>query len=292
MQGGHVDESVALFRRALAAKRKSLGNAHPSVTVNLNNLANILSREKGELDEAEKLAREALALDRQIFGEKHGYVAASLDNLASILRLKGEFVEAERLARQALDVNRALFGAEHNSVALNLNNIGSVHQLNGDAAGAVPYFRQSLAMYGHLLGEKHTSYAVVSINLAKALRESGNVAEAEQIFRATASRLDSVKQRAPYINMEIGLGRLLTTRGQTDSARVMLERALVMARQRYGEQHWRTAEAKLALALNLAASGQAAKSDALLREASVVLEKERGQPQLAKEARLALARRS
>ncbi len=292
MQGGHVDESVALYRRALAAKRKSLGNAHPSVTVNLNNLANILSRDKGELDEAERLAREALALDRQIFGEKHGYVAASLDNLSSILRLKGEFVEAERLARHALDVNRALFGTEHNSIALNLNNIGSVHQLNGDPAGAVAYFRQSRDMYGRLLGETHTSYAVVSINLAKALRESGSIEEAEQIFRETATRLDSAKQPAPYINLQIGLGRLLTTRGRTDSARVMLVKALALTKLRYGEQHWRTAEAKLALGINLAASGQAARSDSLLREASVVLEKERGQPQLAREARLALARRS
>lgn len=291
LQGGHVDEAIALYRRALAAKRKTLGNKHPSVTVNLNNLANILSRDKGELDESEKLAREALALDRQIFGEKHGYVAASLDNLSSILRLKGEFVESERLARQALDVNRALFGTEHNAIALNLNNIGSVRQLSGDPAGAVPYFRQSLEMYGHLLGEQHNSYAVVSINLAKALRESGNLAEAERIFRATAARLDSSKQAATFINLQIGLGRLLTTRGQTDSARVMLERALVMARARYGEQHWRTAEAKLALGINLAASGQATKADSLLREASVVLEKERGQPGLAKEARLALARR-
>ncbi|MEO5815931.1 MAG: serine/threonine-protein kinase [Gemmatimonadaceae bacterium] len=292
LQGGHVDESVALYRRALAAKRKSLGNVHPSVTVNLNNLANILSRDKGELDEAEKLAREALALDRQIFGEQHGYVAASLDNLSSILRLKGDFVEAERLARQALDVNRALFGAEHNSIALNLNNIGSVHQLSGDPAGAVPYFRQSLAMYGRLVGEQHNSYAVLSINLAKALRESGNLTEAEQIFRATEQRIDSVKQRGPYINLEIGLGRLLTTRGKTDSARVMLERALAMTRRQFGEQHWRTAEARLALGINLAASGQAARSDSLLREASLVLDKERGQPQLAKEARLALRKRS
>ncbi len=291
MQGGHVDEAVALYRRALAAKRKSLGNAHPSVTVNLNNLANILSREKGQLDEAEKLAREALALDRQIFGENHGYVAASLDNLSTILRMKGEFAESERLARQALDVNRALFGTEHNAIALNLNNIGNVHQLSGDPAGAVPYYRQSREMYGHLLGEKHNSYAILSINLAKALRESGNLAEAELIFRVTAARIDSAKQPAPFINLQIGLGRLLTTRGQTDSARVMLERALAMASARYGAQHWRTAEARMALGINLAASGQTARGDSLLRDSYAVLQKERGQPELAKEARTALARR-
>jgi tetratricopeptide (TPR) repeat protein len=146
-------------------------------------------------------------------------------------------------------------------------------------------------MYGHLVGEKHNNYMVVSINLAKALRESGNIAEAEKIFRATESSIDSAKQRAPYINLAIGLGRLLTTRGQTDSARPLLERAVVMSRERYGDQHWRTAEARLALGVCLAAQGQVARADSLLRESSTVLEKERGQPQLAKEARLALAKR-
>ena len=291
MQGGHIDEAIVLYRRALAAKRKSLGNAHPSVTVNLNNLANILSREKGELDEAETLTREALALDRQIFGERHGYVAASLDNLATILRLKGEFDEAEQLSRQALAINSTLFGARHNSIALNLNNIANARQLKGDAAGAVPLFRESLAMYGKLLGEKHASYASVSVNLARALRESGNVAEAEQLFRATESRIDSVKQRPQYINVEIGLGRILTSRGETQPARVVLERALAMSRQRYGEQHWRTAEAKLALGACLAASGQAARADSLLRASYAVLQKERGQPRLAAEARAALGKR-
>ena len=289
-QGGHVDEAIALYRRALAAKRKSLGNVHPSVTVNLNNLAHILSRDKGELDEAESLAREALTLDRQIFGERHGYVAASLDNLATILRMKGDFDEAERLNVQALEVNRSLFGQEHREIALNLHNIASVRQLRGDPAGAVPLFRQSLAMYGRLFGVKHNNYAIVRVNLAKALRESGNTTEAEQLFRAAESRIDSVKQRVPYINTEIGLGRILTNRGETGKARVLLERALAMTRQQYGENHWRTAEAKLGLGICLAASGQAAPADSLFRESYAVLQKERGQPQLAKEARQAMER--
>ena len=123
------------------------------------------------------------------------------------------------------------------------------------------------------------------------LRESGNVAEAEQLYRATEGRIDTVKQRLPYINIQIGVGRILTGRGETAKARVLLEHAVAMTRQRFGDEHWRTAEAKLALGECLAASGQAASADSLLRGSYAVLQKERGQPLLAREARLAIERR-
>ncbi len=292
LQGGQTDEAIALYRRALAAKRKSLGDAHPSVTLNMNNLGILLAREKGALDEAEQLVRAALAYDRRTFGERHGYVAASLDNLASILRMKGEFDEAERLYAQALDINRSMFHGDHNAIALNLNNLGVVRASRGDAVGAVRYFRESLAMYGRLLGEKHPSYMTVSINLAKSLRESGQSSEAETLLRTAKLRTDSVKRPILYINTEIGLGRILTARGETATARLMLERAVAVARKEYGDSHWRTAEAKLALGLCLAASGQAARADSLVQASYEVLRKERSQPLLAREARAALAKRT
>ena len=42
MRRGKRAEAESLYRRALAAKRRTLGDAHPSVTVNLNNLAFML----------------------------------------------------------------------------------------------------------------------------------------------------------------------------------------------------------------------------------------------------------
>ncbi|MEO7457104.1 MAG: serine/threonine-protein kinase [Gemmatimonadaceae bacterium] len=292
MQGGQVDEAIALYRRALAAKQKSLGKAHPSVTVNMNNLASLIARERGQLDEAEQLVREALAMDRQTFGEQHSYVAASLDNLATILRMKGNFTEAEQTYRQAFGINRAMFGSEHTAVAFNLNNLANVRQLSGDPAGAVVLFRESVAMYGKLLGEQHPNYTTVRVNLARALREAGNTAEAEKTFRDLEAHIDSGKQRLAYINTEIGLARILLARGETDKAQPMLERALASARKGYGEESWRTAEAKLVLGTCLAASGKRAAADSLFQASYEVLRKERGQPLLGREAQAAVARGS
>lgn len=157
-----------------------------------------------------------------------------------------------------------MFGRQHSDVALNLNNLGTVLQLGGKPAAALDFFRESLAIYGRSVGEKHANYATVSVNVAKALRESGQIAEAEQAFRAAEARVDSTKQRLQFLNIQIGLGRLLAGRGAVAEARPRLERALARARAQYGESHWRTAEAKLALGGVLAGDDARARGDSLL----------------------------
>src|SRR5205085_1508933 len=89
-------EADSLYRRALAVKRKLLGDLHPSVTVNLNNHGLMLAQELGRVDEAEAEIREALALDRRMFGARHSYVSESMRDLGTVMRLKGNLDEAER----------------------------------------------------------------------------------------------------------------------------------------------------------------------------------------------------
>ncbi|MEO6526257.1 MAG: serine/threonine-protein kinase [Gemmatimonadaceae bacterium] len=290
---GKLDEAEALYRRALAAKRKALGDAHPSVTVNLNNLAVLLVRGRGELVESEALAREALALDRKIFGERHGYVAASLDNVATILKQKGDFAEALPLYRQALEINRALLGPEHGAVALNLNNIANTLQLTGDYAAAIPLFRQSATQYEHLVGVKHANYVTVRLNLARALRESEERAEAEQIYRTIGAAMDTSRanQRNALLQSQLGLGQILTTQAKLDQARPMLEHVLAAQRKQLGDTSWRTAEARLALGVCLAARGDRAGAEPLLRDAAALADRvKRAQPLLAQRTRTELAR--
>jgi len=110
---GEGDEAEALYRRALAAKRRTLGDLHPSVTINLNNLGNFLARERGRPDEGEVLVREALVLDRRMFGERHLNVVAGLNNLGSAQRARGEFAAAERSYEESLAISRALFPGVH-----------------------------------------------------------------------------------------------------------------------------------------------------------------------------------
>jgi serine/threonine-protein kinase len=287
---GKFVDAESMYHRSLAIKRKVLGDAHPSVTISLNNLGAMLAVDLNRPDEAEPLIREALALDRQIFGETHSYVAAGLNNLATVLRRKGEFDEAARVYRQTLSMNRAIFGPEHVRVALNLNNLGTVLHIKGDVAAAVPIFRDALSRYRRLVGEEHPNYWAVSFNLARSLRENAQAAEAEQILRTLSSAIENNQSQRPlYINAQVSLGRVLTDRGRAQEARPVLERALEMARQQFGSDNARTGEPMLALGQCLVALGQRANAESLLRDASAKLDSNRrAQPRLAAEARAAL----
>ena len=289
---GQIDEAVGLLRTSLVTKRRILGDSHPSVTIHLNNLGFILASEKGELAEAEALIREALAGDRKTWGERHSFVAESLDNLATVHRLKGDFDEAERTYREVLEMNRSLFGPEHGRVAKNLGNIALTLHMKGDVAGALLLYRESLAMYGRVVGEKHSRYTLVATNLGKALRESGQAAEAADLLRAVSGRLDAANmgQRVAFIKAQLALGRALTDLGRTEEALPMVERALEMSRQRFGERDWRTGEANLAVGACLAASGDPERAEPLLRDALGQLAgQKRAQPTLVRAAEAQLA---
>jgi tetratricopeptide (TPR) repeat protein len=288
---GKYAEAESSYRQALAAKRKTLGNAHPSVTINLNNLGALL-RERGRLDEAEALTREALALDRQLFGENHSYVAASLGNLGTVLRLKGEFVEAERLYRESLAINRALFGPEHRAIALELNNLGNLRRLRGDVPGAVQYFREAVGLTRRLLGEDHISTIFSTINLGRALQAQGNAAEAERLLREASTRLDTANagHRAWYVNAQSGLGLALVAQSRAAAARDLLEPTVRMALGQFGEEHVRTADARLALGRALLATREYAEAEPILRAAAATFERQRkAQPYFAADASAALA---
>ena len=286
-RNGRYAEAEPLYRRALAAKRKSLGDAHPSVTVNLNNLGSMLVGDMNRVDEGEALAREALALDRRMFGDQHDYTAESLARVSTALRVKGDFDGAEQFIRQALAVNRGLFGAEHSRVAANLNSLALALHGKGEVDAALPLFRQAVAQYERLVGRGHRNTVGARINLGRLLRETGKPGEAEESFRAAVGGLDAAKfgDRAPLVMAETGLSRALTDQGRAAEARPTAERSLAMAVERFGNDDWRTAEARLALGECLAALGDRARAKALFQEADAALSKQRrAQPRLARQA--------
>jgi tetratricopeptide (TPR) repeat protein len=91
------------MRRALAIDELSVGNDHPRVARDLNNLAQLL-KDTNRLDEAEPLMRRALTIDELSFGNDHPNVARDLNNLALLLKHTNRLDEAEPLMRRALAI--------------------------------------------------------------------------------------------------------------------------------------------------------------------------------------------
>jgi tetratricopeptide (TPR) repeat protein/tRNA A-37 threonylcarbamoyl transferase component Bud32 len=283
---GHYADAERHYREALGIQRRRLGSAHRSVTMGLNDLGQMLFK-LSRLEEADSLLREALALNRQIFGENHEGVSANLSNLALIVRERGDFERAERLLRNALAIDRHLYGAEHVNVGFDLNELGVVLRLKGQPDSAVSVLREALAMSRHLAGDDQRSTLAVMISLARALRETGRFAEAESLFRGALGKLDpsNAEESSLVIPGQIGLGRTLTATGRAATAVPLLDSAVTLARGKLGPDHWRTAEAELALGEAFLRLRQRSRAEPLLRQAGAVLRaRRRAQPQLAAEA--------
>ena len=84
--------------------RPSFGEHHPSVAIDLNNLAQLL-KATNRIGEAEPLMRRVLEIDEASYGEQHPAVARSLKNLAQLLKATNRIGEAEPLMRRALEID-------------------------------------------------------------------------------------------------------------------------------------------------------------------------------------------
>ena len=98
-----LEEAEPLMRRSLAINEQSFGPTHPSVGINLNNLALLLDA-TGRYEEAELLMRRSLLIEEQNHGSEHPNVAIQLSNLALLLKKTNRLEEAEPLVRQALNI--------------------------------------------------------------------------------------------------------------------------------------------------------------------------------------------
>jgi tetratricopeptide (TPR) repeat protein len=284
---GQHDEAERLFRRMIAAQRRAFGNEHPVLASSLNALGQMIYKAGDRADEAEALLKEALAINRRALGENHPAVADNIGNLAIIARDRGDLAEAERLLRQGLAIDRAIYGREHVTVAFDLNELAAVFRARGQPDSAIPLLRDALGQSRRLVGETHRNTLAVTTHLAKALRESGRLAEAELLFRDAFEHFesDNADTRVLRLTAQTGLGRTLTGRGRASEALPLLEEAVRDSRTHLGVEHWRTADAELALGECLVALRRYASAEAPLKHAAAVFSLERRkQPIAAREA--------
>jgi tetratricopeptide (TPR) repeat protein len=162
-----------LLRRTLAIDEAAYGPDHPSVAIDLNNLAGLLQH-TNRLAEAEPLIRRVVAIFEASLGEDHPDVATALNNLALLLHDTGRTAEAEPLFRRALAIGEASLGADHPSVAIDLNNLAGLLQHTNRLAEAEPLNRRALEIllrFTHVTGHEHPDLHVVVDNYRRLLAE-------------------------------------------------------------------------------------------------------------------------
>jgi len=159
---GKLNKAEPLFRKALEALRRTLGDTHRDTLISINSLG-VLLKVGGKLNEAERLLREALEGRRRTFGDMNPDTLRSINNLAMLLRSQQKLNEAEPLYSKALERRRRTLGDTHPDTLTSINNIVLFLHDQGNWNEAERLLREALEAQRRTLGDTHP-HTLSSIN--------------------------------------------------------------------------------------------------------------------------------
>jgi hypothetical protein len=109
---GKYAEAERINLEVLGARRRVLGDEHPSTLVTAGNFASSLS-DQGRYVEAERIERQVLDVRRRVLGDEHPDTLTTAGNLASSLLGQGKYVAAEEILQLTLAARRRVLGTTH-----------------------------------------------------------------------------------------------------------------------------------------------------------------------------------
>lgn len=255
--GGYL-RAQACYERALAIRKKRLGEQHSDTVASLNNLGLVL-KDQAKFIEAERYYQQALEINLAEGGEHSARTVASLTDIAFLLKDRGEPAQAQRYFERALAAIRALRGEQHSETAESLNNLGLLLKDQGEYVKAEQHFQQALKINLAAEGE-HSKGTIDSLtNLGLLVKDQGRYSEAQQFLdRALKSTEAMVGERHPdtvacltnlgFLFLDWGLREPMIWFGRprvypAHEAPRYLMRALTIQQQLYPEGHPRIADA-------------------------------------------------
>jgi len=179
---GNFTEAESALQRVLEGREAETGDADPSLSPLLNNLA-ILCFEQGRYAEARRLYERALAIEEAATSLNHPSVVALLTNLAAIHTAQGEPSAAEPLLRRALEIEEQEHSEGSEESAGTLNNLALVYFETGRLLEAKQLYTRVLAIDRTFRGPDSTEVASDVSNLALISDQLNSVLEAERLYR-------------------------------------------------------------------------------------------------------------
>jgi tetratricopeptide (TPR) repeat protein len=246
---GDYEVAEKLYRRSLALRERLDDKDQLLVAQSKLNLAWVLT-EMGETEEPERLFREVIAHRRVHPGPKQRDLALAYFGLAALLLDRGRFTEAALPAMAGV----ALFPTPEGRVSLGeglgLFQRGVALRSVGMASAAVSALKRCLELAKTALGQNHVYVAMVLHELAVAHENLGHKAEAEAYLRECLGVADATVGLAHprVVYAANSLSRLLAKQGRTAEAEEVHCQRVEAARERFGPDHVRVAEALAAWA--------------------------------------------
>ena len=234
---GLYDSARTILEKALAIRKRALGERNPDVAASLQNLATVL-RDLGDYDKALTYAQESLAMRRQLLGNHSKDLIPSLNTVAILLEDKADYRGSEKLHREAVALLRSQ-EPDLPRLAASLNNLAGVLGREGRDAEALPLYKEALELRRKTLGNEHPATMQTLNNLGVYYIDHRDYASAEKAMREVLSvRLKLLGPDHPDVAKAMtNLSVALTREMQFDESITLLNRALDIFRRRLGEKH-------------------------------------------------------
>lgn len=265
-------QSEILMRRALSIDEMTVGQDHPDVAVDLNNVANVLMA-TNRLNEAERMLRRAVAINDVSLNDQDPVAAIAFVNLAYVLKLSNRTCEAEELLDRAIRVYEADPDSYSPELATALNNLAEILKATNRPTEAASLLRRALALNESTFGPDHPNVAAQLNNLAEIYRELHQLEEAEPLLKRSLQIVESTYgMQHPQVAIALSnLGDLVRQLNRPVEAEALIRKALQIAETSQGPNHPMVGISLGALAGLLQATNRR-ETEPLLRRALAIFE--------------------
>ncbi|WP_412061765.1 protein kinase domain-containing protein [Rubrivirga sp. IMCC45206] len=246
---GRDDRARPLFERAVALRRRALGDDHPETLRALFDLGTLYET-AGETDAAAAAFEQVLARRRARLGDTHPELIQPLYHLGLIRHITGQAGAADSLFAEWEALLARLPDADSPLLSQGLSDYYDLLFTQRRYDEAEPYVRRALAMDRRLHGDLSAPVGFSLNRLAELLNITDRPAEAE----AAAREALAIHERLyPDGHRELGaslqsLGEAAQRRGRYAEADALFRRDLALRRQLYGDGHFSTARSHALLA--------------------------------------------
>ncbi len=156
--------------------------------------------------------------------------------------------------------------------------LGRLEAERDDNRQAIEWVEQAIDLLRHLPTATKADLAEALADRGSYIFQSGRIAEAEHPLREALALLDP-QERGSYITLldvREALGKILTSLGRFDEARVLLNANVAAIRQLFGDEHPRLADALHQLGAAMRQSGDAGSAIPVFQEALTIYERKYG----------------
>jgi tetratricopeptide (TPR) repeat protein/CHAT domain-containing protein len=245
-----------LYREAFALNHEVYGDLHPDCALTLNNMA-LVYQAIGDVARAESQYREAMRVIAATLGERHPRYATTVDNLAELYLNAGQIDKAEQFFRQAVELKKRYYGAMHPEYIRSLHQLGFAYQEADQFEKSEAAYREVLAVRTETEGPAGVNRLNTLNNLAILYNSWHKKDKAEEISRQVVDgRRKLLSPDSADLRSSINdLAYLMRSRAEAaettndfTSARRVRHEVLDLVRQTWGDDHWRTTDARIQLA--------------------------------------------